>query len=190
VCGCLIGARRRGAWKSDLVDGGGGGVLLGYANTAAETMVGGAAGPLAALNDEAVGELRLGGFDDGGRRYVSAEDSGGHFLRQYPQGEAFVGERQYGGRWWRPWQRKRWSWESLKGRRCGGDVKTVAHGFGDEMVLIVSPNHAWAARKGGAICRCGCWRECRCCCGERGSGSRRGWWRRAVEEDRVCRCDR
>ena len=42
----------------------------------------------------------------------------------------------------------------------------------DEMVLIVSPNHAWA--RVGVIAP-GSWRGCRCWCGN-GVGGRGGWW--------------
>src|SRR5258707_6651422 len=57
-------------------------VLLGYANTAAETMAE-AQRALAALNDEAVGELRLGASTTVAQ-YVLPRILGA-FLRQYPQ---------------------------------------------------------------------------------------------------------
>ncbi len=91
-------------------------VLLGYANTAAETMAE-AQRALAGLNDEAVGELRLGASTTVAQ-YVLPRILGA-FLRQYPQVKLSlisgntekiveaVAERRSG-------------WGSSKGRRCGG----------------------------------------------------------------------
>ncbi len=68
-------------------------VLLGYANTVAETMVE-AQRALAALNDEAVGGVEAGGFDYRGAVCFAA-DSGGVFAAVFA-GEGFASERKYG----------------------------------------------------------------------------------------------
>ena len=117
-------------------------VLLGYANTAAETMAE-AQRALAALNDDAVGELRLGASTTVAQ-YVLPRILGA-FLRQYPQVklslisgntekivEAVVEERVALG--------------IIEGPAMRRDVKTERM-VQDEMVLIVNPTHAWAARK-------------------------------------------
>jgi DNA-binding transcriptional LysR family regulator len=121
-------------------------VLLGYANTAAETMVE-AQRALAALNDEAVGPLRLGASTTVAQ-YVLPRILGA-FLRQYPQVklslvsgnterivEAVAEEKVELG--------------IIEGPAMRRDVKTQRM-VRDEMVLIVSPNHPWVARKGAAI---------------------------------------
>jgi LysR family transcriptional regulator, transcriptional activator of the cysJI operon len=118
-------------------------VLLGYANTAAETMVE-AQRALAALNHEAVGELRLGASTTVAQ-YVLPRILGA-FLRQYPQVklslvsgnterivEAVAEEQVELG--------------IIEGPAMRRDVKTQRM-MKDEMVLIASPNHAWAGRKG------------------------------------------
>ena len=118
-------------------------VLLGYANTAAETMVA-AQRALAALNHEAAGALRLGASTTVAQ-YVLPRILGA-FLRQYPQVklslisgnteqvvEAVAEEKVELG--------------IIEGPAMRRDVKTEQM-VRDEMVLIVSPNHTWAARKG------------------------------------------
>jgi LysR family transcriptional regulator, transcriptional activator of the cysJI operon len=141
-------------------------VLLGYANTAAETMVE-AQRALAALNDEAVGELQLGASTTVAQ-YVLPRILGA-FLRQYPQVklslvsgnterivEAVAEEKVELG--------------IIEGPAMRRDVKTERM-VRDEMVLIVSPNHAWA-RKAAAIAP-GELARVPLLLRERGSGSRR-----------------
>jgi DNA-binding transcriptional LysR family regulator len=121
-------------------------VLLGYAKTAAETMEE-ARRALAMLNSDAVGELRLGASTTIAQ-YVLPRILGA-FLRQYPQVkltlvsgnteeivEAVAEERVELG--------------IIEGPAMRRDVKTERL-VQDEMVLIVSPNHAWAGRGVGAI---------------------------------------
>jgi DNA-binding transcriptional LysR family regulator len=121
-------------------------VLLGYAKTAAATMAE-AQRALAALNDAAVGPLRLGSSTTIAQ-YVLPRILGA-FLRQYPQVklslvsgntekivEAVAEERVTLG--------------IIEGPAMRRDVKTRRM-IQDEMVLIVSPNHAWAANGAGAI---------------------------------------
>jgi LysR family transcriptional regulator, transcriptional activator of the cysJI operon len=121
-------------------------VLLGYAKTAAATMAE-AQRALAALNDAAVGPLRLGSSTTIAQ-YVLPRILGA-FLRQYPQVklslvsgntekivEAVAEERVELG--------------IIEGPAMRRDVKTRRM-IQDEMVLIVSPNHAWAANGAGAI---------------------------------------
>jgi LysR family transcriptional regulator, transcriptional activator of the cysJI operon len=121
-------------------------VLLGYAKTAAATMAE-AQRALAALNDAAVGPLRLGSSTTVAQ-YVLPRILGA-FLRQYPQVklslvsgntekivEAVAEERVELG--------------IIEGPAMRRDVKTQRM-IQDEMVLIVSPNHAWAAKGAGAI---------------------------------------
>ncbi len=142
-------------------------VLLGYANTAAETMVA-AQRALAALNHEAAGALRLGASTTVAQ-YVLPRILGA-FLRQYPQVrlslisgnteqvvEAVAEEKVELG--------------IIEGPAMRRDVKTERM-VQDEMVLIVSPNHAWAARKGGGIAA-GELTKVPLLLRERGSGSRR-----------------
>jgi DNA-binding transcriptional LysR family regulator len=141
-------------------------VLLEYANTAAETMVA-AQRALAALNHEAAGALRLGASTTVAQ-YVLPRILGA-FLRQYPQVklslisgnteqvvEAVAEEKVELG--------------IIEGPAMRRDVKTERM-VRDEMVLIVSPNHAWAARK-GAIARAEL-TKVPLLLRERGSGSRR-----------------
>jgi len=142
-------------------------VLLGYANTAAETMLE-AQRALAALNDKVVGELRLGASTTVAQ-YVLPRILGA-FLRQYPQVklllvrgntekivEAVADERVELG--------------IIEGPAMRRDMKTERM-TQDEMVLIVSPNHAWAGRKAQAIMP-GDLAKVPLLLRERGSGSRR-----------------
>ncbi|MEO8737498.1 MAG: LysR family transcriptional regulator [Edaphobacter sp.] len=114
-------------------------VLLGYAKTAAETMVE-AQRALAALNEDVTGELRLGASTTVAQ-YVLPRILGA-FLRQYPQvhlsvmsgnteriAEAVAEERVTLG--------------IIEGPAMRRDVKTERM-VQDEMVLIVAPGHAWA----------------------------------------------
>jgi LysR family transcriptional regulator, transcriptional activator of the cysJI operon len=121
-------------------------VLLGYANTAAETMVE-AQRALAALNDEAVGPLRLGASTTVAQ-YVLPRILGA-FLRQHPQVKLSLvsGNTE---RIVEAVAEKKVELGIIEGPAMRRDVKTERM-VRDEMVLIVSPNHAWAARKGGAI---------------------------------------
>ncbi len=103
---------------------------------------------LAALHDEAVGELRLGASTTVAQ-YVLPRILGA-FLRQYPQVKLSLvsGNTE---RIVEAVAEKRVELGIIEGPgRCGGTWKTERM-VQDEMVLIVSPNHAWAARKGGAI---------------------------------------
>jgi DNA-binding transcriptional LysR family regulator len=119
-------------------------LLLRYATKAAETMAE-AQRALAALNDEVVGELRLGASTTVAQ-YVLPRILGA-FLKQYPHVhfslvsgnterivEAVAEERVALG--------------IIEGPAMRRDVKTERM-VRDEMVLIVSPNHAWA--KAGSI---------------------------------------
>jgi DNA-binding transcriptional LysR family regulator len=123
---------------------------------------------LATLNDEAVGELRLGASTTVAQ-YVLPRILGA-FLRQYPQVklslvsgntekivEAVVEERVALG--------------IIEGPAMRRDVKTERM-VQDEMVLIVNPNHAWAAGKAGVIAPAELARV-PLLLRERGSGSRR-----------------
>ena len=114
-------------------------VLLRYANAAAETMSE-ARRALAALNDEVVGELRLGASTTVAQ-YVLPRMLGA-FLRQHPQVrlslvsgnterivEAVAEERVALG--------------IIEGPAMRRDVKTERM-MRDQMVLIASPQHAWA----------------------------------------------
>ena len=142
-------------------------VLLGYAKSAAATMAE-AQRALAALNDEALGALRLGASTTVAQ-YVLPRILGA-FLRQYPQVklslvsgntekivEAVAEERVELG--------------IIEGPTMRRDVKTERL-VQDEMVLIASPNHAWAAKGAGAI-RPEELTESPLLLRERGSGSRR-----------------
>src|SRR5436305_3753675 len=142
-------------------------VLLGYANTAAATMVE-AQRALAALNDEAKGALRLGASTTVAQ-YVLPRIVGA-FLRQYPlvklslmSGntqhivEAVAEEKVEMG--------------IIEGPAMRRDIKTERM-VRDEMVLIVSPNHLWAARNAGAVDAAELMRV-PLLLRERGSGSRR-----------------
>jgi LysR family transcriptional regulator, transcriptional activator of the cysJI operon len=145
----------------------GGRVLLRYANTAAATIVE-AQRALAALNDEAVGALRLGASTTVAQ-YILPRILGA-FLRQYPQVklslvsgnteqvvQAVAEEKVELG--------------IIEGPAMRRDVRTERM-VRDEMVLIVSPNHLWAARKAEAIAPAELARV-PLLLRERGSGSRR-----------------
>jgi DNA-binding transcriptional LysR family regulator len=121
-------------------------VLLGYANTAAETMVD-ARRALAALNDEVVGELKLGASTTVAQ-YVLPRILGA-FLRQYPQVKLSLvsGNTE---RIVEEVAEKKVALGIIEGPAMRRDVKTERM-VRDEMVLIVSPNHAFMLRKGGAI---------------------------------------
>ncbi|MGF7178763.1 LysR substrate-binding domain-containing protein [Tunturiibacter psychrotolerans] len=121
-------------------------VLLGYADRAAETMVE-ARRALAALNDETVGPLRLGASTTVAQ-YLLPRILGA-FLKQYPQvklslvsgnTEQIVDAVT----------EKKVALGIIEGPAMRREVKTERM-VQDEMVLIVSPNHAWAGRKGGEI---------------------------------------
>jgi DNA-binding transcriptional LysR family regulator len=142
-------------------------VLLGYADRAAETMVE-ARRALAALNDETVGPLRLGASTTVAQ-YLLPRILGA-FLKQYPQVKLSLvsGNTE---QIVEAVTEKKVALGIIEGPAMRREVKTEPM-VQDEMVLIVSPNHAWAARKGGAI-------EQKELAGvplllrERGSGSRR-----------------
>jgi LysR family transcriptional regulator, transcriptional activator of the cysJI operon len=121
-------------------------VLLGYANTAAETMVE-ARRALAALNHEVVGELRLGASTTVAQ-YVLPRILGA-FLRQYPQVKLSLvsGNTE---RIVEAVAEKKVALGIIEGPAMRRDVKTERM-VKDEMVLIVSPNHALALRKGAVI---------------------------------------
>ena len=140
-------------------------VLLGYATTAAATMAE-AQRALAALNDEAVGELRLGASTTVAQ-YVLPRILGA-FLRQYPQVKLSLvsGNTE---RIVEAVAERRVELGIIEGPAMRRDVKTERM-VGDEMVLIVSPNHAWAARKAIAP---GELAKVPLLLRERGSGSRR-----------------
>jgi LysR family transcriptional regulator, transcriptional activator of the cysJI operon len=142
-------------------------VLLGYANTAAETMVE-AQRALATLNDETVGELKLGASTTVAQ-YVLPRILGA-FLRQYPQVKLSLvsGNTE---RIVEAVAEKRVELGIIEGPAMRRDVKTERM-VQDEMVLIVSPNHAWATRKGGVIAPAELTRM-PLLLRERGSGSRR-----------------
>ncbi|WP_433974643.1 LysR substrate-binding domain-containing protein [Tunturiibacter lichenicola] len=121
-------------------------VLLGYANTAAETMVE-ARRALAALNHEVVGELRLGASTTVAQ-YVLPRILGA-FLRQYPQVKLSLvsGNTE---RIVESVADKKVALGIIEGPAMRRDVKTERM-VKDEMVLIVSPNHTLALRKGAVI---------------------------------------
>jgi LysR family transcriptional regulator, transcriptional activator of the cysJI operon len=121
-------------------------VLLGYANTAAETMVE-ARRALAALNHEVVGELRLGASTTVAQ-YVLPRILGA-FLRQYPQVKLSLvsGNTE---RIVEAVAEKKVALGIIEGPAMRRDVKTERM-VKDEMVLIVSPNHTLALRKGAVI---------------------------------------
>ncbi len=125
-------------------------VLLGYANTAAETMVD-ARRALAALNDEVVGELKLGASTTVAQ-YVLPRILGA-FLRQYPQVKLSLvsGNTE---RIVEEVAEKKVALGIIEGPAMRRDVKTERM-VRDEMVLIVSPNHAFTLRKGGGDCGVG-----------------------------------
>jgi LysR family transcriptional regulator, transcriptional activator of the cysJI operon len=121
-------------------------VLLGYANRAAETMVE-ARRALAALNDETVGPLRLGASTTVAQ-YLLPRILGA-FLKQYPQVKLSLvsGNTE---QIVEAVTEKKVALGIIEGPAMRREVKTEPM-VQDEMVLIVSPNHAWAARKGGEI---------------------------------------
>src|ERR1700759_3123831 len=121
-------------------------VLLGYANTVAETMVE-AQRALAALNDDAAGPLRLGASTTVAQ-YVLPRILGA-FLRQDPQVKLSL-VRGNTERIVEAVAEEKVELGIIEGPAMRRDVKTERM-MRDEMVLIVSPNHAWATRKGGAI---------------------------------------
>jgi DNA-binding transcriptional LysR family regulator len=140
-------------------------VLLRFATQAAETMAE-AQRALAALNREVVGELKLGASTTVAQ-YVLPRILG-TFLKQYPHVkvslvsgnterivEAVVEEKIALG--------------IIEGPAMRREVKTERM-VKDEMVLIVSPNHVWARRKGIAA---GELAKASLLLRERGSGSRR-----------------
>jgi DNA-binding transcriptional LysR family regulator len=140
-------------------------VLLGYAKTAAATMEE-ARRALAALHDEVVGELRLGASTTVAQ-YVLPRILGA-FLRQYPQVDLSVvsGNTE---RIVEAVAEERISLGIIEGPAMRREVKTERM-IRDEMVLIVSPNHAWA--RAGAIAP-GELAKVPLLLRERGSGSRR-----------------
>jgi LysR family transcriptional regulator, transcriptional activator of the cysJI operon len=121
-------------------------VLLGYADRAAETMVE-ARRALAALNDETVGPLRLGASTTVAQ-YLLPRILGA-FLKQYPQVKLSLvsGNTEHIVE---AVTEKKVALGIIEGPAMRREVKTEPM-VQDEMVLIVSPNHAWAARKGGEI---------------------------------------
>jgi LysR family transcriptional regulator, transcriptional activator of the cysJI operon len=142
-------------------------VLLGYADRAAETMVE-ARRALAALNDETVGPLRLGASTTVAQ-YLLPRILGA-FLKQYPQVKLSLvsGNTEHIVE---AVTEKKVALGIIEGPAMRREVKTERM-VQDEMVLIVSPNHEWAARKGGEIER----KELAkvpLLLRERGSGSRR-----------------
>jgi LysR family transcriptional regulator, transcriptional activator of the cysJI operon len=121
-------------------------VLLGYANRAAET-VAEARRALAALNDETVGPLRLGASTTVAQ-YLLPRILGA-FLKQYPQVKLSLvsGNTE---QIVEAVTEKKVALGIIEGPAMRREVKTEPM-VQDEMVLIVSPNHAWASRKGGEI---------------------------------------
>jgi DNA-binding transcriptional LysR family regulator len=114
-------------------------VLLGYATTAAATMDD-ARRALAALQDDVVGELRLGASTTVAQ-YVLPRILGA-FLRQYPQVEMSVmsGNTE---RIVEEVVEETIALGIIEGPAMRREVKTERM-IQDEMVLIASPNHAWA----------------------------------------------
>jgi DNA-binding transcriptional LysR family regulator len=121
-------------------------VLLGFANRAAETMAE-ARRALAALNDETVGPLRLGASTTVAQ-YLLPRILGA-FLKQYPQVKLSLvsGNTE---QIVEAVTEKKVALGIIEGPAMRREVKTEPM-VQDEMVLIVSPNHAWASRKGGEI---------------------------------------
>ena len=142
-------------------------VLLKYASAAAETMVE-ARRALSALNDETVGDLRLGASTTVAQ-YLLPRILGA-FLKQYPQVKLSLvsGNTE---KIVEAVAEKKISLGIIEGPAMRREVKTERMAQ-DEMVLIVSPDHAWVTRKGAAIER----KELAkvpLLLRERGSGSRR-----------------
>ena len=120
-------------------------VLLRYANAAAETMAE-ARRSLAALHEEADGPLKLGASTTVAQ-YLLPRILGA-FLKQYPQVKLSLvsGNTE---QIVEAVAEKKVALGIIEGPAMRREVKTERM-VQDEMVLIVSPNHAWA-RKGGAI---------------------------------------
>jgi len=142
-------------------------VLLKYASAAAETMME-ARRALSALNDETVGDLRLGASTTVAQ-YLLPRILGA-FLKQYPQVKLSLvsGNTE---KIVEAVAEKKISLGIIEGPAMRREVKTERMAQ-DEMVLIASPNHEWALRKGAAIER----KELAkgpLLLRERGSGSRR-----------------
>jgi DNA-binding transcriptional LysR family regulator len=142
-------------------------VLLGFACKAAETMAE-AQRALAALNDEVTGPLRLGASTTVAQ-YVLPKILGA-FLRQYPQVKLSLvsGNTE---RIVEAVAEKRIVLGIIEGPAMRRELKTEPM-VRDEMVLIASPNHVWAARKGGMIAPADLMKV-PLLLRERGSGSRR-----------------
>ena len=121
-------------------------VLVGYANRAAETMME-ARRVLAALNDETAGPLRLGASTTVAQ-YLLPRILGA-FLKQHPQVKLSLvsGNTEHVVE---AVTEKKVALGIIEGPAMRREVKTEPM-VQDEMVLIVSPNHAWASRKGGEI---------------------------------------
>jgi LysR family transcriptional regulator, transcriptional activator of the cysJI operon len=141
-------------------------VLLGYATTAAETMVE-ARRALAALNDEAVGELKLGASTTVAQ-YVLPRILGA-FLKQYEQVKVSLvsGNTEHIVE---AVAERRVVLGIIEGPAMRRDVKTERM-VRDEMVLIVGPKHPWArGREAVAVAELA---KVPMLLRERGSGSRR-----------------
>ena len=140
-------------------------VLLGYAIRAAETIAE-ARRALAALNDEAEGELKLGASTTVAQ-YVLPRILGA-FTRQYPQVKLSLmsGNTE---KIVEAVAEKKVAMGIIEGPAMRRDVKAERM-VKDEMVLIVSPNHAWAGRKTVAAAELA---RVPMLLRERGSGSRR-----------------
>jgi DNA-binding transcriptional LysR family regulator len=121
-------------------------VLLGYANTAAETMVE-ARRALAGLNRKADGPLKLGASTTVAQ-YLLPRILGA-FLKQHPQVKLSLvsGNTE---QIVEAVAEKKVALGIIEGPAMRRDVKTERM-VEDEMVLIASPNHAWMLRRGGAI---------------------------------------
>jgi DNA-binding transcriptional LysR family regulator len=142
-------------------------VLLGYANTAAETMVE-ARRALAALHEEAEGPLKLGASTTVAQ-YVLPRILGA-FLKQYPQ----VKISMVSGNTERVVEavaEKKIAMGVIEGPAMRREMKTERM-VRDEMVLIASPNHPWASKRAGAVALSDLARM-PLLVRERGSGSRR-----------------
>jgi DNA-binding transcriptional LysR family regulator len=142
-------------------------MLLGFATKAAMTMAE-AQRALAALNDEVVGPLRLGASTTVAQ-YVLPRILGA-FLRQHPQVKLSLvsGNTE---RIVEAVAEGKIALGIIEGPAMRREVKTERM-VKDEMVLIVSPNHAWAGRRAGAIAAAELARV-PLLLRERGSGSRR-----------------
>ncbi|WP_158944525.1 LysR substrate-binding domain-containing protein [Granulicella sp. S190] len=121
-------------------------VLLGFANAAAETMVE-ARRALAGLSDAIDGPLKLGASTTVAQ-YLLPRILG-EFLKQYPQVKLSLvsGNTE---QIVEAVAEKRVALGIIEGPAMRRELKTERM-VQDEMVLIASPNHAWARRGGGAI---------------------------------------